>query len=340
MPLRPSRIIGTIIAISLFTSLQSGTAFADERRTVDEFTSQAQAAAQDPRSRIVSNDPNYEAPSLSAEASAGQPFIEGNPGSGPPGDVTVHGAEPYDPDQNIAPPEDVEVAPFEIIGEDERERVTATSYPRRSVVLIRYTDGGNCTGWMYGADTVITAGHCVHDEGAWVNPADITIIPAYDARLPDPAPFGQCGATRLFAQTGWTQLGSQLWDFGGIKLDCNVGEATGWLGAFWTERSLSGQETTITQYPGDKNDQMWEAQGTISHLPLEYYTFYHDADTTGGSSGSPVYTYYPEESDLCTGYCASAVHAGYVEREQGVINQATRITPERFNIMLELANLG
>src|SRR5699024_3187269 len=120
----------------------------------------------DPRSLIVSDDPNYRSAPLAAEAYAEQAFVEGDPGLGTPEDVTTYGATPHDPDKKITPPEDEEITPSAIIGEDDRYRVDTLSRPQRSVVLIRYAGGQRCTGWMFGTDLVITAGHCVFENGA------------------------------------------------------------------------------------------------------------------------------------------------------------------------------
>ncbi|WP_308874649.1 trypsin-like serine protease [Thiothrix subterranea] len=68
-----------------------------------------------------------------------------------------------------------------ILGFDSRFHVNPYGYPQRAVSLITYNGSTHCTGWLVSADTLVTAGHCVHSGGAngrWGSPSAFKIYPA------------------------------------------------------------------------------------------------------------------------------------------------------------------
>ncbi|MDA2809140.1 hypothetical protein O4J56_00660 [Nocardiopsis sp. RSe5-2] len=298
-----------------------------------------QSDLNDPKGRLVSSDPDYTPEPVRKSTQKDGGYSSGYKGSGPPESLSDYGAHQPSEERPEVVPNDVE--PFEIIGEeDDRYRVETDFYPYTTVVSMVRDAGDDgveyCTGWMAGPDLVVTAGHCVADGGSgdFYEADTFRLAPAYDDRYDPAAPFGECGARQLFSQDGWVHDGESKYDFGAVKLDCTIGEATGWLGYFWTVRSLQGPTSTITQYPGDKKREMWEAKGGVYDPLLPGLQYDHDIDTMPGSSGSPVYRYYSQESDLCAGYCASGVHSGYDRTKD--LNVASRIDENRFNLIGEL----
>lgn len=198
-------------------------------------------------------------------------------------------------------PEGVET----IIGADSRKRVNpTTSYPARAVALITF-DGGRCTGWLYGKDVVATAGHCVHDggtSGSWH-----TNVRVYPGRNGNSAPYGSCSAKNLYSTTGWTGSKDERYDYGVVKLNCSIGNTTGWFG-YWSQAgSLNGLPTIISGYPGDKPLQQWKSTDKVQ--TTEARQVFYLNDTFGGMSGSPVYYKRPAGSSGCSGFCSMAIHA-------------------------------
>lgn len=234
------------------------------------------------------------------------------------------------------PPTTAEVGVETIIGPDQRTRVNPTTvYPNRAIVLITF-DGGRCTGWLYGKDTVATAGHCVHSGGSggtWK-----TNVRIYPGRNGASSPYGSCSAKRLHSVVGWTRDRNEQYDYGAIKLNCNVGNTTGWFGLWWQDASLNGTQSQISGYPGDKPLEQWRSVDQV-RVSQSNQIFYFN-DTLGGMSGSPVYTQRPTGSPWCTGYCAMGIHAYGLHgaNPHGNHNHGTRLTKAKFDNLINWRN--
>lgn len=216
-----------------------------------------------------------------------------------------------------------------IIGTDDRVLVNpTTSFPARAVALVTF-DGGRCTGWLYGRDVVATAGHCVHDGpgGTWKSNVRV-----YPGRNGSTSPYGSCTARRLHSVNGWTSSGDERYDYGVIKLNCTVGNTTGWFGYFWQSASLTGETSIINGYPGDKPLTQWRSIDQIRRTE-ERQLFYYN-DTVNGVSGAPVY-HYRSGRPYCGGYCSMAIHAYGLHGgfPHSSYNHGTRIAEPVFNNM-------
>jgi glutamyl endopeptidase len=225
-----------------------------------------------------------------------------------------------------------------IIGVDQRTLVNpTTTYPARATVLITFntpSGGARCTGWLIGKDTVITAGHCVAPgtgSGIFYSRTSYRIYPGRNGAS---SPYGSCLATRLFSVTGWTSGGDERFDYGAIKLNCNIGTTTGWYGFFWQSASLVGLPVTIRGYPGDKPLTQWRSADIVRANTVDQV--FYKADTTGGQSGSPVFY---NRSSTCNP-CSMAVHAYGLHgvAPHNANNHGTRITQARFNNFITWKN--
>ena len=190
----------------------------------------------------------------------------------------------------------VSVAPADasLIGPDDRYQLTATTTaPYSSVVEILLPGSlGKCTGWMYAANMVATAGHCVYDKTAVTNGwFDTSAMVVWPARNGTATPYGQCGVTASYAPTGWasgqtsTQAGNEAFDYGALKLNCSVGNQTGLLS--YGANPAVGHSTRICGYPFDKTvDTMWCSDDTVR--AADAYQVFYANDTVKRMSGSPV----------------------------------------------------
>lgn len=220
-----------------------------------------------------------------------------------------------------------------IIGADGRVKITnTTTFPASAVALITMNFGTSsftCTGWLYGKDIVATAGHCVHSggsSGSWA-----TNVKVYPGRNGSSSPYGSCTSKTLHSVKGWTTSNDEKFDYGAIKLNCTIGDTTGWFGYWWQSASLTGLTSIINGYPGDKPNEQWQSTDQIRQTQTRQ-VFYKN-DTVGGMSGSGVYYNRPSGSQWCTGYCSMAIHAQglHGSAPHSTHNHGTRIVEAVFN---------
>jgi glutamyl endopeptidase len=209
-----------------------------------------------------------------------------------------------------------------VIGADNRVPINNTTRsPYRKIALITFntpSGGSRCTGWFINATTIVTSGHCVHrgigGASGFYSKTSYTIYPAYTGSS---APYGTCTAKRLHTVEGWSVSGLDDYDYGAIKLNCSVGNTTGWFGYFATTAPLLNFTTRTSGYPGDKPYTQWYSKDFVRATDARR-VFYKN-DTYGGQSGSPVWASW----QLCN-ECALAVH-GYGANTANN-NHGTRIT--------------
>ena len=224
-------------------------------------------------------------------------------------------------------------APDRVNGEDTRIRITNTTDApyRRIVYFTSSIDAHNysCTGWLISADTVATAGHCVYIGFTWVT--NVRVYPGRDGAT---TPYGSCGAKRLYASAGWTNKRDINYDYGAIKLDCTVGEQTGFFGYRQISedaQALVGQPANAAGYPIDKaTATLWHDKGDITANTTSYANLiFYTTDMYNGQSGSPVYNSYSK----CRN-CAFAINT----LNGSPSNIGTRITRPVFNNLTSWKN--
>lgn len=208
------------------------------------------------------------------------------------------------------------------IEEDTRIQITDTEEaPFRWIGRIQFSSPEGkkytCTGSLIGKDTVITAGHCLAR-----NASNISFTPGLNH---NESPFPITLATQVWYDKNFNQkLPGQDW--GIIKLDTPIGNEIGWFGMKTptnTELEQHNAAATIIGYPGDKPaDSMWRGRDKITNV-TEQEVFYK-TDTFTGQSGAPVL----DDSDTIF-----AIHTDGL----GDKNWGTRITPELFNLFINLS---
>jgi glutamyl endopeptidase len=218
-----------------------------------------------------------------------------------------------------------EVGIESVIGTDSRYQITGTTaYPYSAIVHITSSIGG-CTGWLIGPNTVATAGHCVYGDSGWAT--NVTVYPGRDGSY---TPYGSCGYSTLYTVNGWVNDRNPEYDYGAIKLNCSIGDSTGWFGFRWQSASLNYQFSYISGYPGDKPyGTQWRSDDYVRSTATR--RIYYANDTYGGHSGSPVWN----DGANCSP-CGIAIHA-YGVGTNGY-NGGTRITEAVFNNLLNWKN--
>ena len=218
-----------------------------------------------------------------------------------------------------------------VIGSDGRVQVnpTTSNLQSKATALITFTQNGSsyiCTGWMIGANTLATAGHCVSPaKNQWNSVSSYRIYPAKNGST---NPYGSCTAKWLATDTNWFSNRDANYDYAAIKLNCTVGNSTGWFGFFWQSATLTGLPATIQGYPADKTyGTQWTMSGTIASSNAT--TVSYSIDTYGGQSGSAIW--YNRSG---CGVCSMGIHA--YGSSGG--NSGTRITSRVFNNLVSWKN--
>jgi len=224
-----------------------------------------------------------------------------------------------------------------ILGFDSRVRVYTNRFPQRAIGLITFGTS-RCTGWLIGANTVVTAGHCVAQGGS-NRFYDRTTYRFYAGRNGSSSPYGVCTVKALWTSSTWLSTGNDQYDWGALKLNCTVGNTVGTFGFFYTGSSLLNEPTVISGYPGDKPLDQWQSVDKV-RVNQTKRLFYKN-DTIGGMSGSPVFSDRPPGAPYASnGVYAMGIHTYgvYNGLPFSTHNHATRIDQALFNSLVSIRN--
>lgn len=198
----------------------------------------------------------------------------------------------------VAMPTATDVGIQAIFGPDNRVPVTdTTAHPASANVLLTFSDGSRCTGFMISQRTVATAGHCVHTGGSYGRwRTGVVAYPGHDGTT---APFGSCAGVQLFAPQGWTSRANTpggadpAYDYGAVRLNCDIGNRTGWYDIRYTTQPLTGTCTISQGYPNDRPG-LWGSRDAIRAENSSFLYVQHDAVI--GQDGSAI-AYRPDPDD-------------------------------------------
>jgi V8-like Glu-specific endopeptidase len=205
-------------------------------------------------------------------------------GSEPNAQVAEAGAgAPVEPSSDASTKDSISMAPQYIIQGNRYPATPSqlTSYPYNTVGYLS-TSQGSCTAFLVQPNTVMTAGHCIYNNGKW-----FTInffAPGGDASSGN-YPYGTFSGdyVNLITNNLWMQ-GNTNFDYGFIQfLDSEPGLATN---GTLSMRDNSSGSMNLAGYPSDKNGQMWISPGNVTAVYTSYYKT--NQDTVGGNSGGPM----------------------------------------------------
>jgi glutamyl endopeptidase len=233
-----------------------------------------------------------------------------------------------------------------VIGADRRVRMkTTTMFPRSATTYITFDQQGHhrsCSGWMISKDTVATAGHCLN-SGPAGGSAWSTNVKIFPGRNGSSSPYGSCDAKSLWSNDGWTKNGDEKFDYGAVKLNCTIGNTTGWYGLYWTSATLKGTPSVTLGYPTDKAvGTQWLAKNCAGasgfqqcHIVVsqEQQLFYYN-DTDPGQDGAAIFYSQSENCSPCgIAINAYGLHGSYPHNK---FNHGTRITKEVFDFLISI----
>ncbi len=215
-----------------------------------------------------------------------------------------------------------------VIGDDNRTQIHATSaYPFRMICsLTMYWEGNTQTvgtGFLVGQRTVLTAGHCILPGKGSPFPIGIEVRPGRSGQHEPFAQFGQLYAEKMSLHPEWSNRFDPRFDVGALHLNREIGEELGWFRVSARDPdALARQWVHVTGYPGDKVTNLSPEEGgeTLHAAELWHHAtpvetvhdgrVYYPADTFGGQSGSPVYTYDKDGEATVIGIHAYGIGSG------------------------------
>jgi V8-like Glu-specific endopeptidase len=244
--------------------------------------------------------------------------VEGSRSSGVPID---------NPDLEIQIPDTLRKGSAKIVHGlvDDRSVKNNTSYPHRTHVVFDNTgatnviNGSQGSGTLIGPSTAMSVAHVFWDENNDTWEASHRRANGYDSQDADPSPFGEWyRGYWVTIPMGYVNNENSRWDYAIVDFDTNSnsikngvnsdspGNTVGWLG--WYVASASDIESNtgyVRGYPGNGtcagvacNVRVWGDFSSSSENDARSRTIRHQADTSGGMSGSAFYIY---ENPSCNG---------------------------------------
>lgn len=163
-----------------------------------------------------------------------------------------------------------------VFGNDDRQPVTSTQYPWRTVGYIT----GGCTATLVYRNLILTAAHCVFDENQNLKSFDFY-----------PNMVNGNSQTKSSAVYTWwgtkDPIKNRGSDWAIVKLADNVGDVYGWMGATNDQYN----QTTLVGYSGDYDNGMTATTHIGCEIKEKLSNFWlHDCDGNRGSSGGPMFS--------------------------------------------------
>ena len=176
-----------------------------------------------------------------------------------------------------------------------------TAYTTGKVFFTQFGRPKECSAAIInseGADTVWTAGHCLHSGGGYgVWSTNVSFVPAYDDDLANPRPYGTWWARTLYSRNAWINNKYEGEDLGVMIMHPSSAgtHIVNYFGGHGFQANLPKYTTeTAFGYPAEApfdGGNLFRCASNVQPL-WDYGTFSSDViwmpcDMNGGASGGP-----------------------------------------------------
>ena len=186
-----------------------------------------------------------------------------------------------------------------IVGDDDREEITNENAKdlEKAVVILGYSYDDEilamCSGAMVGPNLVLTAAHCLFEDGKYKKDLEVFAVAADKS---DNELSLSAKSIELYVPNEYIEFDrnkytdswpSKKYDYGVIVLDKPIGLETGWFRL--KDRPTPWIQIITMGYSGDKPDNtLWRSESSTGFWVSQHNTFYCNADVLSGNSGSPI----------------------------------------------------
>ncbi len=220
-------------------------------------------------------------------------------------------------------------------GTDERRVMSNTIYPHRTHIVFDnvgsiYSIGSSQgSGTLIGPSTAMSVAHVFWDEGNNTWESTHRWAPGYDSADSNRSPYGEWyGCYWVTIPTAYTVYENSTYDYAVLDFDVgcnsvrdgvnsdNPGSTVGWLGSLVASTgTIEGRTAYLRGYPGSGTcgnpgtscgTRVWGDISRSSENDATSNIIYHQADSSGGQSGSGFYLYTDPSCSGC-GYGAYVV---------------------------------
>jgi len=231
------------------------------------------------------------------------------------------------PARDVVEPDSVDV-PTVVIGDDERVRRSLSqvqSHPWNTIGYHRHQYPNlatrRCTAFLVGPNLALTNAHCVYNEdrGGLLRAAEFS-PGQYQSGQGESVvrPFGMQPVYRFRVNQQWIDGGGSIYDYAGLNLSRTFDGITTFMPLVFDDpgaqiMNTSGYPAHVHLGTADEESPtfaQWYSSSTESSTGgTSDRLLYHDADTSGGHSGSPLWRFLNPDRRIIAVHCCGSSSA-------------------------------
>lgn len=183
--------------------------------------------------------------------------------------------------------------------DDRIKQPITTVYPTSTIchLHIEFPNGqkGVGTGTIVSNNHVLTSAHNLYSihRGGFAN--KIVVSPGKSGRK---YPFKRWRACELFIPDNYARTNNDRFDFALLNINSNLKRVTGAIGLIDDKRIMDDYTITVAGYPMDKRSGKFIYYDFGNVTDIEYGFLYYGIYTSGGQSGSGIFTDFKNKKYL------------------------------------------